>query len=318
MILLAILFPPVALLVMRRWGEFLIILILWLLAFPALFFFIVPGVLLLSFCSITAMLYVHQHSTAQHFDRIASAITKASERVAPEPIKAEALPARPVAYSGETDRAADEILGDTKKDRRAPVKGVYQTRYDNQLKWWRNNWANRRKAIREYFNNRNVCVVAISIFGIFGFVYVVPLVNHGMFVWDAVIVSKLTQVVSRSPEVPNIVEELVTVPPVVRKERIVPKMDSVLAPPEQPRSTPSVIIPKSDTDFKNFVICSKRYNTANEMGSLGGASWSDFFDKCKAQIEPMTWKECSARADAKGLSGEERYNFRDRCKKGLE
>ncbi len=127
MILLAILLPPIALLAMKRYVEFAVVLILWLAAFPAMLFFLLPGIALWSLCSMTAMFYVNERSTARHFDRIGDAITRASERVAPQSIAGEPPPSyRGPQYSAKTDHAADEILGGPKSQSQSSYKSSYQ------------------------------------------------------------------------------------------------------------------------------------------------------------------------------------------------
>lgn len=175
MILLAILLPPVALLAMKRYWEFAIVLILWLLAFPAMLFFLLPGIALWTLSSTVAMFYVSERSTARHFDRISDAITRASVRVAPEPqsMNAKPLPWGSGGYSEQTERAADEILG----RERAKVREAYRAE-DEWLS------GSQKEEMRRVWNRWGFPVIAALIVIPVGYVLGPPFVETSKQKWD--------------------------------------------------------------------------------------------------------------------------------------
>jgi heat shock protein HtpX len=107
-----------------------------------------------------------------------------------------------------------------------------------------------------------------------------------------------------------------------------------LNPPQQP-SAPAIIqaplelqnssgAPAPATPWESIQRqCSQKYQAAKAENSLGGQTWTPFYEQCAAELKevPEVAKErsassieCSNEAEARGLHGEERLKFRERCK----
>jgi len=136
MMILAFIMPPAALYACGKYWQALFILFLWLLSFPLMLLFGL-GIIPYAFSVAIAVDAVKERVVSQQFDKVAGAINKATDRIAPSasnPAPPPPLPPPPQShgFTSGHDPRVDSILGGSAPQWEAPKPGIFE-RFEKRL-----------------------------------------------------------------------------------------------------------------------------------------------------------------------------------------